>query len=430
MAHLVGRAATVVAVAGAALALAAPALAIVTAETDGINHVFVESDDPTDVVSVTCVAGEANVSGSTPAPALPCTVVTNVTVDPAQGELGARTVNLGGVTLLAFPALARTTVDVADGDDDLVTGSEGRDVVTADAQDIVTGGLGDDWVDGAGTASGGEGDDVLRNVSDNVQGGAGDDRIVDPGGGSIDGGEGRDVVVQDFTASPVQQAVTLYISNAMLGPAPGSGLPSTGIEEYDITTSVGVRNDTVDTTAYTGVTAVSTLEGDDTVRGGPGSDTVDAGAGSDTVNPGAGADLVRGGDGDDTISARDGVADAVDCGPGTDTVTADRSDVLTGCENVSLPPPETSVIVGGRKAHKNEKFVLAFAASVSTATFEYSIDGGPYKPCTSPLTIKSRKLAVGKHTLSVRAVQPAGNPDPTPSTLVLKVKPKQKKSQA
>jgi hypothetical protein len=147
------------------------------------------------------------------------------------------------------------------------------------------------------------------------------------------------------------------------------------------------------------------------------------------VNPGGGADLVRGGDGDDTISVRDGVADAVDCGPGTDTVTADRSDVLTGCETVSLPPPETSVIVGGNKVHKNEKFVLAFAASVASATFECSIDAGPYKPCASPLTIKSRKLAVGRHTLSVRAVQPTGNPDPTPSTRVLKVKPK-KRAQA
>jgi Ca2+-binding RTX toxin-like protein len=299
-------------------------------------------------------------------------------------------------------------------------------VVTADGLDRVTGGLGDDWVDGAGTASGGEGDDVLRNVSDDVQGGAGDDRIVNPGSASIDGGTGRDLVLLDFTGSPVQDDVTLFVSNTSLGPVPGSGLSSTSIEEYDITTSTGVLNDTIDSTAYSGVLVVSTLAGADTVRGGPGSDTVDAGAGNDVVNPGGGADLVRGGDGDDTIWVRDGIADSVDCGAGTDAVTADRADVLTGCENVSLPPPETSVIVGGRKVHKNEKLVFAFAASVSSATFEYAIDGGPYRPCTSPLTIKSRKLSVGKHTLSVRAVQPAGNPDPTPSTIVMKIKPKKK----
>ena len=424
MPFLVGRAATVLAAAGAALMVTAlPAVADVTATTDGIDHVMVESDDPADVVSVTCGADAANVNGSSAEPSLPCPEVTNVLVDAAEG---AQTVNLGGVTELAFPGLVRTTIDVDDDDADSVTGSEGRDVIDADGLDTVTGGLGDDWMDGAGTASGGEGDDVLRDISNDVQGGAGDDRIVDPGGGSIDGGAGRDVVVQDYTASPVQQVVTLYISNSLLGPAPGVGLSSTGIEEYDLTTSAGVRADTIDSTAYSGVLAVATLDGDDTVRGGPGSDVVNAGAGNDAVNPGGGADLVRGGDGDDTITVRDGVADTVDCGPGTDTVTADRADVLTGCENVPFPPPETSVIVGEKKVHKNDKVQFAFAASVATATFECAIDTGPYKPCTSPLTVKSRKLAVGKHTLTVRAVQPAGNADPTPSTLVFKVKPKKK----
>jgi Ca2+-binding RTX toxin-like protein len=423
---LVGRAATVLAAAGAALAVAAPpALAVVTATTDGFDHVFVESDDLLDdPVSMACVGGEANVNGSSALPALPCADVTTVVVDAAEG---AQTVNLGGVTELAFPALARTTIDVDDTDADSVTGSEGRDVVDADAFDTVTGGLGDDWMEGAGTASGGEGDDVLRNISNDVQGGAGDDRIVNPGGGSINGGDGRDVVVQDYTASPVQQTVTLYVSNATLGPAPGVGTSSTGIEEYDLTTSTGVRADTIDSTAYSGVVEVATLDGDDTVRGGPGADVVDAGPGNDGVNPGGGADLVRGGDGDDTITVRDGVADSVECGPGTDTVVADRSDALTGCENVSLPAPETSAIVGETKVRKNDKVLFAFAASVASATFEYAIDGGPYKPCTSPLTVKSRKLSVGKHTLSVRAVQPAGNADPTPSTLVLKVKHKKKK---
>jgi Ca2+-binding RTX toxin-like protein len=422
---LVGRATTALAAAGAALALAAPpALAVVTATTDGLDHVFVESDDLLDdPVSMTCSGGEANVNGSSALPALPCTDVTNVLVDAAEG---AQAVNLGGVTELAFPALVRTNIDVDDTDADSVTGSEERDVVDADSFDSVTGGLGDDWIEGAGTASGGEGDDVLRNISNNVQGGSGDDRIVNPGGGSIDGGDGRDVVVQDYTATSVQQTVTLIVNNTLLGPAPGVGSSSTGIEEYDLTTSTGGRPDTIDSTAFSGVVVVSTLAGDDTIRGGPGADVVDAGAGNDNVNPGGGADLVRGGDGDDLISARDGVADSIECGPGNDTVIADRADALSGCENVSLPPPETSAIVGQTKVHKNDKVLFAFAASVASATFECAIDAGPYKPCTSPFTVKSRKLAVGKHTLSVRAVQPVGNADPTPSTLVFKVKHKKK----
>jgi hypothetical protein len=301
-----------------------------------------------------------------------------------------------------------------------------RDILTADLLDTVSGGLGDDWVDGAGTASGGEGNDTFRDIGQAVDAGPGDDRIVGVGAGPIVGGDGRDVLVQDYTASPVQKPVTLYVSNSTIGPAPGFGASSTGIEEYDITTATGVQNDRIDSSAYSGVLVVATLDGDDTVRGGPAADVVDGGGGNDTIDPGAGADVVRGGPGNDAISVRDGVADSVDCGDGTDAVTADRADVLTGCENVSLPPPETSVIVGPKRVVKNNKALYAFAASVASATFECRIDAKPYKACTSPFLVKSRKLSVGKHTLSVRAVQPAGNADPTPSTLVIKIKPRKR----
>lgn len=59
------------------------------------------------------------------------------------------------------------------------------------------------------------------------------------------------------------------------------------------------------------------LGGDDCLIGGPGRDTVDAGAGNDVV------------------TAKDGTAETVRCGPGTDTVIADRSDRLIACERVS-----------------------------------------------------------------------------------------------
>ena len=51
--------------------------------------------------------------------------------------------------------------------------------------------------------------------------------------------------------------------------------------------------------------------------GGPGKDTIDAHAGNDT------------------IYARDKTRDIVRCGPGRDTVTADKTDKLTNCEKVS-----------------------------------------------------------------------------------------------
>ena len=67
---------------------------------------------------------------------------------------------------------------MADSDIDSITGSEARDVVRADLRDDASTGPGDDWVDGARSASGGEGNDTLREISDSVQGGSGDDLIV------------------------------------------------------------------------------------------------------------------------------------------------------------------------------------------------------------------------------------------------------------
>lgn len=57
-------------------------------------------------------------------------------------------------------------------------------------------------------------------------------------------------------------------------------------------------------------------------------------AGADEVVPGPGRDDVDGGPGADLIRARDGERDAVRCGPGRDTVLADRRDVVRGCERV------------------------------------------------------------------------------------------------
>jgi hypothetical protein len=49
-----------------------------------------------------------------------------------------------------------------------------------------------------------------------------------------------------------------------------------------------------------------------------------------------GKDTLEGGGGNDQLGARDGVADAVRCGAGVDTVTADTVDsVSSDCESVS-----------------------------------------------------------------------------------------------
>ncbi|HEX7255365.1 MAG TPA: right-handed parallel beta-helix repeat-containing protein [Gaiellaceae bacterium] len=49
-------------------------------------------------------------------------------------------------------------------------------------------------------------------------------------------------------------------------------------------------------------------------------------------------------------------------------------------------------------------------------TFECSLDGAPFSPCVSPKTYENSELSVGQHTFEVRAVDEAGNVDPTPES--------------
>jgi hypothetical protein len=73
-------------------------------------------------------------------------------------------------------------------------------------------------------------------------------------------------------------------------------------------------------------------------------------------------------------------------------------------------PPETSVEGGAPP--------FVFSASDPGSTFECSLDGGPFVPCTSPW---NEPAGPGSHTLTVRAVDPQGNVDGTPVTLTFEV---------
>jgi hypothetical protein len=76
-------------------------------------------------------------------------------------------------------------------------------------------------------------------------------------------------------------------------------------------------------------------KGDDKLTGGRGNDRLGGGAGKDTIASGSGKDSVTAGSGNDTINAVDGVRETIDCGPGKDTIRADRRDRLKGCEKVT-----------------------------------------------------------------------------------------------
>ena len=108
-----------------------------------------------------------------------------------------------------------------------------------------------------------------------------------------------------------------------------------------------------------GSSSVDGRGGDDQITGNDGTESIDGGGGADRLEGGYGRDTLTGGPGrdtiygdetsqrcsygshcavvpygDDTILARDGEADTVDCGVGTDRAIVDAADVVSNCETV------------------------------------------------------------------------------------------------
>ena len=75
--------------------------------------------------------------------------------------------------------------------------------------------------------------------------------------------------------------------------------------------------------------------GRDTLHGARGDDTLYGGAGRDEVYGGGGGDDVLAGAGDDFVEAKDGAVDRVSCGPGEDSISVDRIDMVSpDCESI------------------------------------------------------------------------------------------------
>lgn len=79
---------------------------------------------------------------------------------------------------------------------------------------------------------------------------------------------------------------------------------------------------------------------------------------------------------------------------------------------VNTTPPITSITSGPQGLTSATSARFTFASSESGSTFACQLDGGAWTACSSPQSYSS--LAVGSHTFSVRATDPAGNVDPNP----------------
>ena len=76
-------------------------------------------------------------------------------------------------------------------------------------------------------------------------------------------------------------------------------------------------------------------------------------------------------------------------------------------------PPDTGILKGPKKKTSKRHFKFTFGGSEPGVTFECQLDDGGWEACTSPHRVKGLKR--GKHVFAVRAIDAAGNPDPTPA---------------
>ncbi len=303
-------------------------------------------------------------------------------------------------------------IDDVGADVELLNGSNFDDTITAgDVPVYVFGNGGKDHLIGS------PGDDTLEgdNGDDIVAGGAGDDVLNDgddeydvyadtgttlpaPGNDSLDGGPGADTLFSgtgtddlhggDGTDMLVAGRYDLQVVDTsapgFVEPAPRYTPLTISLDDVANDGATGsAEHDNVHTDIE-GVDTASRLENSrpasaaDTVTGSAAANEIITGGGADTVDGGAGADVIDTGGGDDTVAAVDQHTDAIRCGDGADSVTADlpgldpaRADVLTDCETVTgtaLPAALTTVIVAAQP-HR-PVVTLTGRRTVKTKTFK------------------------------------------------------------
>ena len=219
--------------------------------------------------------------------------------------------------------------------DDIITGSAHNDTLVGSAgADVVRGGDGNDFVLGGSQVDvldGGAGDDVVRGQggsSDRITGGLGNDRLEGMGfdvlveSGDVDfvlsntqlTGLGTDILVGQFVVAEL----TGGVSDNLIDARTFSGI---------LVASGGAGHDTIlggsgadRLSGQAGDDIVAGFAGHDVVRGNEGHDTLFGGAHNDTMFGGLGNDIVLGEDGDDLIDGQAGEPDTVAGGNGNDSI--------------------------------------------------------------------------------------------------------------
>jgi len=194
-------------------------------------------------------------------------------------------------------------LDGGSGDDTLNGGNGGGQLTGGWGDDVLTGGKGSDWANfyesvtvnlAAGTATGAEGNDTLKEI-ENVNGsGANDTLIGDANANILDGGYGDDWLVGG-------QGDDMLIGGKNVDWASYSDATSAVIVDLAAETATGgAGNDTL--------REIENVQGskfNDTLKGNDLDNSLDGGAGNDKLNGGLGFDTLKGGAGNDTLDGRE-----------------------------------------------------------------------------------------------------------------------------
>jgi subtilisin family serine protease len=97
------------------------------------------------------------------------------------------------------------------------------------------------------------------------------------------------------------------------------------------------------------------------------------------------------------------------------TVTGDMVDARAAVDAAAsdTAPPNTAITSGPPALTRSASAGFGFSASEAGTVFQCSLDGAAFAPCASPKGYSG--LPSGAHTFRVRAIDAAGNADPTPA---------------
>ncbi len=106
-----------------------------------------------------------------------------------------------------------------------------------------------------------------------------------------------------------------------------------------------------------------------------------------------------------------GICDWTKAGVGEQPLAGTWQTFVGGSDST---PPDTTISSGPASTVSVTSVGFGFSGTETGVRFECSLDGSAFSACQSPTTLSS--LSLGAHTFRVRAIDPAGNPDPTPAS--------------